>query len=95
VCDNPETQRLAAEILRPIRQYDLDHGGDLLHTMRTYYECAENASRAAERLFLHRNGLLYRLGRVERLLNVSLGDRDVSVSLQLALRLDATQDDQR
>ena len=39
---------------------------------------------AAERLFLHRNSLLYRLQRIEELLGVDLKDPQVRLALNLA-----------
>lgn len=73
--------------LLPLTRYDAEHSGDLIHTLRTYFACNGNASRASQRLFLHRNGLLYRLGRIEELLSISLDNAHVRLSLELALEI--------
>jgi purine catabolism regulator len=79
-------------VLAPLAAYDSDHGGDLLQTLRTYFICNGNASKSAERLFLHRNGLLYRLARVEELIGASLSDGEVRLGLEIALRLAGAAD---
>lgn len=76
----------AEALLWPLTAYDHEHNGDLLRTLGVYLATGCNASRAAETLFLHRNGLLYRLNRIEQLLDVSLGDTEVTLGLDLALR---------
>jgi purine catabolism regulator len=77
----------ARELLEPVHRYDAEHHGDLIHTLRIYFAYGGNASQAAEALFLHRNGMLYRLNRIENLLGVSLDNRDVYLALNLILRL--------
>lgn len=77
----------ARDLLEPIITYDGQHNGDLIHTLRTYFLCNQNASRTAEALYLHRNGLLYRLTRAEELLGNRLSCREVSLAVELALRL--------
>lgn len=77
---------LARDVLRPLSEYDQTHSGDLVRTLDTYLALNGNASRAAEALFLHRSGLLYRLGRIEALLAVRLDDPAVRLALSLALR---------
>ena len=42
----------------------------LLRTLEVYYACGRSASRAAERLFLHKNTLQYRVRRVQKCLGL-------------------------
>jgi DNA-binding PucR family transcriptional regulator len=83
--DEAATQA-ARDLLQPLTRYDCEHGGDLIHTLTVYFACSGNISKAAGRLFLHRNGLTYRLNRVEELLGVPLSDPDIALGLNLALR---------
>jgi DNA-binding PucR family transcriptional regulator len=69
----------------PLVQYDKTHGGDLVRTLQIYLEKGCNASRAAEELFLHRSGLLYRLARIENLLGIRLDVFEDRVALELAV----------
>ncbi len=80
-------QPAAAEALEPLHDYDRNHGGDLLRTLRVYLTLGCNASKTAEALYLHRSGLLYRLGRIEDLLGVDLGSFRERVALELIVLL--------
>ena len=84
-----EDRGVAAEfcdyVLGTLVEYDRSHNADLLHTLRIYLRCNCNAVEAAERLFLHRNSLSYRLQRIEDVLKVDLKDPNVRLSLGLAL----------
>lgn len=75
----------AEAALNPILRYDAEHSGDLLRTLRVYLELGCNASQAAEALFLHRSGLLYRLGRIEGLLGRRLDCFEDRVALEIAV----------
>ena len=41
-------------------------------TLKTYFAAGGNASEAADRLFLHRNSMLYRLERIQKLTGLDL-----------------------
>ena len=56
-----------------------------MRTLRVYFATGANASEAADRLFLHRNSLLYRLERIQRLTGLDLKDPGVALALQLGL----------
>jgi DNA-binding PucR family transcriptional regulator len=62
-------------------------GAELHHSVLTFINEGCNASRAAERLYTHRNTLLRRLSRAEQLLPRPLGQNSVHVAVALeALR---------
>ena len=71
--------------MRPLADYDRERGGDLLRTLRTFFECGENVSRAAEELFLHRNSVPYRMERVRELTGLDYKDHDQRLALELGL----------
>ena len=68
-----------------VEAYDLEHNSDLLRTLRVYFAANANTSEAADRLYLHRNSLPYRLARVERLTGLDLKDHRARLALQLGL----------
>jgi DNA-binding PucR family transcriptional regulator len=92
-----ETERLLQELARgralqpfralvePLVEYDCERRSDLVKTLKVYFEAGANASEAADRLFLHRNSLLYRLSRVEKLTGLDLKDPRARLALQLGL----------
>ncbi|MGH3086159.1 MAG: helix-turn-helix domain-containing protein [Rubrobacteraceae bacterium] len=71
--------------IEPVGSYDLEHGSDLVHTLRVFFAANANASEAADRLFLHRNSLRYRLERIEELTGLDLKDHRCRLALQLGL----------
>ena len=92
-----ETERLLRELARgsalepfralvePLEEHDRERGSDLVRTLRVYFLAGANASEAADRLFLHRNSMLYRLTRVEKLTGLNLKDPRARLALQLGL----------
>lgn len=58
-------------------------GPELQDTLRTFIDEQCNASRAAARLYVHRNTLLRRLARADELLPTPLGERMVNVAVAL------------
>jgi purine catabolism regulator len=73
------------KLVEPLEAYDSERGSDLLRTLRVFFAANGNASEAADRLFLHRNSLLYRLDRVEELTGLDLRDSRSRLALQLGL----------
>jgi purine catabolism regulator len=65
-----------------------DRGGVLLLTLRAYLAGNGSPTEAADRLHLHRNTVLYRLGRIEEIAGVDLRDPEVRLSLHLALKIE-------
>lgn len=58
---------------------------ELRETVRIYLEEGSSAPRAAERLHLHRNTVLYRLGKAEELLGRPVAERRLALMLALEL----------
>jgi DNA-binding PucR family transcriptional regulator len=92
-----ETEQLLRELARgpvlepfrvlvePLEEHDRERRSDLVRTLRVYFAVGANASEAADRLFLHRNSMLYRLSRVEKLTGLDLKDPQARLALQLGL----------
>lgn len=78
----------AAHFLAPIREYDAAHDSHLYETLCTWLDCRCNKVQTSAAMFLHRNTLLSRLEKLERLLGVSLEDPDIIFQLQAAVRID-------
>ena len=84
-------------LIAPLQEHDRTRRSDLVRTLKTYFAAGANASEAADRLFLHRNSMLYRLERIQTLTSLDMKDYRVALALQLGLlaiergELDATQ----
>jgi DNA-binding PucR family transcriptional regulator len=72
-------------LIAPLQEHDRTRRSDLVRTLKTYFAAGANASEAADRLFLHRNSMLYRLERVQMLTGLDLKDVRVALALQLGL----------
>ncbi len=83
--DQPELESFCEESIGALDRYDAEHGTDLIQTLGTYLELQGNLSQTARALHLHRNGLLYRLSRIEQIGVCDLSQPGQRLSLQLAL----------
>lgn len=83
----PGAEAMVGEVLGPLLAYDARHHGDLVRTVAVLSECGWSASRAARRLFLLRNSVLYRRSRIEEITGRSLDDVEHRLLLTLAIRL--------
>ena len=72
-------------LVEPLREHDRTRRSDLILTLKTYFASGGNASEAADRLFLHRNSMLYRLERIQKLTGLDLKDDRVALALRLGL----------
>ena len=86
----PELRAFRDDALTRLRAKD--RGGVLLLTLDAYLATNGSPTDAAERLHLHRNTVLYRLGRIEDLLGVDLRNAEVRLGLHLALKIDEVLD---
>jgi len=75
------------ETLGPLLDADHRSNGTLIETLEGFFRCNGNLSETARTLHLHRNSLLYRLGRIEEILGRSLEDPELRLSLQIALKI--------
>jgi DNA-binding PucR family transcriptional regulator len=72
-------------LVEPLVEHDKRRGSDLVKTLGTYFAASANASEAADRLFLHRNSMAYRLERIGKLTGLDLREPGQALALQLGL----------
>jgi purine catabolism regulator len=73
------------KLIEPLKAHDRERNSNLVHTLEVFFAANANASEAADRLFLHRNSLLYRLERIQELTGLDLKDHRARLALQLGL----------
>ncbi len=73
--------------LARLTEHDRMHEGQLTQTLEVFLECEGNGVRAAERLYIHRHTLKYRLRRIEEICDVDLADSLTKLNLRAALLL--------
>ena len=83
--DPRAASEFVAATLGPLAE-DSPSAARLRETLRVYLEEADNAPRAAARLYTHRNTVLKRIARATELLGYAPGERRLAVELALELR---------
>ncbi|HZS85898.1 MAG TPA: GAF domain-containing protein [Chloroflexota bacterium] len=82
LCDRYE------EGVEQIARHDArNKGAALLHTLETYLACGGNITRASEQLYVHRNTLVQRLGKLREMLGFDPHDPEHWLPLRIALEL--------
>lgn len=71
--DIEQMRNISQQVLGPLRTYDAQRGTSLTQTLRVFLEENRSWVRAAERLFVHRQTLIARVSRIEKII-----DRDLS-----------------
>jgi PucR family transcriptional regulator, purine catabolism regulatory protein len=81
----PELRAFHDEALSPLMDYDSSHGGELVRTLKAFFDAKCGPKEAAGILDVHRNTVLYRLDRIREITGFDLDDADVRLRLHLAL----------
>ncbi|MEV0598785.1 helix-turn-helix domain-containing protein [Streptomyces sp. NPDC050315] len=82
-----DERMVAGGPLRALREYDTEHGGSMVDTLRAWLDAFGDVTKAAETVRVHKNTFRYRLSRLEQIAGVDLSDPDVRFSLSLQLRV--------
>ncbi len=81
------TEFLISPDIRRLEEASAHYSFSLVDTLREYLACNCNLIRAAERLFVHKNTLLYRLNHIKGILQSDLNDADQRLLLMLSFKL--------
>lgn len=82
-----ELRDFCPEEVRVIQRYDEESGSELLRTLEKYLLYVDDPVAAARSLNIHRNTLLYRLGKIRELTGCDLRNGDLRLKIQLYLKL--------
>jgi DNA-binding PucR family transcriptional regulator len=82
-----ELQQFCHPALERLRRYDAENGAELLRTLEAYLTCNCSVKLAAERLFIHRNSLAYRLHRILELTGLDLSDPGTRFLLEMSFAI--------
>ena len=70
-----------------LQEHDKEKKMNLLPTLKVFLECLGDTAQAAEKLYLHRNSLYYRLKQITALTGVDLTDERVRSHIALSIRI--------
>ncbi|MCM3412779.1 helix-turn-helix domain-containing protein [Metabacillus litoralis] len=73
--------------LDPLLTYTENKNIDLYHTLYVFLQNNGNIKSTSDELFIHRSSLLYRLEKIESLLNIDLNDAEIRFNLMMAFKL--------
>lgn len=82
-----EADLFVDSILGPVLELPDDERDELIELLRYYFSDNQSISQTANDLFIHRNTAVYRIKKLEKLLNMSLNNVDDSEQLRMAIRL--------
>lgn len=86
-----ESPLLPAHLVSPellqLKEYDEANGTQFFDTLKTYLLLERDIPKTAQALIIHRTTLLYRLKKIQQLINLNLDDSDQRLYLMLSLWL--------
>lgn len=82
-----EIKAMAEGILSPLTEYDKKKNTDFLDTLKTFLDTNYSVSETSRVTHLHRQSLLYRLEKIEKLCNVHLKNHEDLFLLEIAIRI--------
>jgi DNA-binding PucR family transcriptional regulator len=85
---SPCADRILAETMRPLIEYDRAHHGSFVTTLRAYLDAGLNLTRTAKAVHVHPNTVEYRLRRIRELSGRDPRNHDDLLTLSLATKFD-------
>ena len=73
------------EMLEPLYTYDAANDSELIRCLEVFFETGCHVKSTADRLFVHRNTVMYKFKKIEELIGKSMFTQDTLFDLQLAL----------
>ncbi|MBL3729125.1 PucR family transcriptional regulator [Lysinibacillus sp. HST-98] len=88
VKNQPLMKSFSQDILGQLYRYDELHGTDYVPFLRIFVEENGSTSRISERQFIHRNTVLYKMKKIEMLLDMDLGNPFTKTNLYIAFLIE-------
>ncbi len=77
----------AISILKDLIEYDAEKDANLLETLTVYLKCNCNLRKTGAALYTHYNTVLYRVSRIENILNLNLSNENDRLEVSTALKI--------
>ncbi|MDY4761523.1 helix-turn-helix domain-containing protein [Streptococcus thoraltensis] len=77
--------RLLKQYIDPLKIYDREHHTDLINTLTQFFANNLNHQTTAQKLFIHKNTLRFRLQKIEELLRIDLKQLNSILHLNLSI----------
>lgn len=86
--DSAAISNLTSGLYKKMKSCDEKTNSAYVETLKTYVNCGFNVSKAAEKLFIHSNSVLYRLNRMEELFGLDTNNADAIFAFMFSVRLE-------
>jgi len=73
--------------LKKLVEYDNKRDANLVKTMEMYFEKNGNLKKMSEELYTHYNTILYRMKRIQEILDIDINDRSDRYNIETALEI--------
>lgn len=87
VSQQTELWRYCHPYLRWLQDYDRENHTEFMKTLYRFLQCGQNVKETAEKMYIHKNTLNYRLGKIRELLQDDLADSETIFQMNLAFRI--------
>ncbi|MBQ8562553.1 MAG: PucR family transcriptional regulator ligand-binding domain-containing protein [Firmicutes bacterium] len=84
---NTQLKEYLQTTLGAVAAYDRENGTELMKTLQELIGCMGVKTKTAEKLFLHRNTLQYRIHKIEELTGMNLSDSETLLRLAMMLKI--------
>ncbi len=78
---------VAFEGVEKLSVYDKENDTRYLETLKLYLENGMQQTLTANELFIHRSTLIYRIKKIEEMLNIDLSDPEIRLYIQISIKL--------
>lgn len=85
--DTTEAHYFMKNYLEKLLKYSEENNINLFQTLRVYLEQNGSIKKTADKLFIHRSTLLYRLDKIKEILELDLEDSDMRFNLMMTYKL--------
>lgn len=82
---------MGEDVLRPLLDYDEEHKSALTETLYQYLKANGSVNAVSKEMFVHKNTIVYRIGRIKELLNCELENEEERLKYYLACMIIKTQ----
>lgn len=79
--------------LAEIREYDRLHGSRCYEVLRVYLQSGCSQTAAAEALYLHRNTLIRKIEKIQKLFHIDLSNYEIRLHLMMSFEMDKIEAD--
>lgn len=82
-----DAETFIRRVLMPVADHDKSNGTDFLFTLRTYLDSQRSAQKTADKLFVHRQTVNYRIQRIGELTGLDLAETSSVAQLWMAFQM--------